>query len=82
MKINDTRAPAQFQRYTDQWIRDAIAGTHTYGRYSWNLVSPDPCPTPSPTPVPTRTPSFTFPPGVTPTPPPTKTPVPTPTKKP
>ena len=80
MKINDTRAPAQFQRYTDQWIRDAIAGRHTYGRYSWNLVSPDPCPTPSPTPVPTRTPSFTFPPGVTPTPQPT--PVPTPTKKP
>ena len=82
MRINDVRAPTTFQRYTDQWVRDAIAGRHTYGRYSWNLVPPDPCPTPSPTPVPTRTPSFTFPPGVTPTPPPTKTPVPTPTKKP
>jgi membrane peptidoglycan carboxypeptidase len=79
MRINDTRAPASFQRYTDQWVRDAIAGRHTYSRYTWNLVSPDPCPTATPTPVPTRTP--------VPTPtrtivPPTRTPVPTPTKKP
>jgi len=83
MRINDTRAPAPFQRYTDQWIRDAMAGKHTYGRYTWNLVGPDPCPSPSPslTPVPTRTP------GATPTfPVPTFTlppfPTPTPTKKP
>ncbi|TMC69119.1 MAG: hypothetical protein E6J13_12665 [Chloroflexi bacterium] len=80
MKINDTRG-ATFQRYTDQWIRDAIAGKHTYSRYTWNLVGPDPCPTPTPTPVPTRTPT----PVPTPTRsfvPPTRTPVPTPTKKP
>src|SRR5712692_9794144 len=81
MKINDTRAPAPFQRYTDQWVRDAIAGKHTYGRYTWNLVSPDPCPSPTPvlTPVPTRTP------GTTPTfpiPSSTLPPFPTPTKKP
>ena len=74
MKIQDIRAPAAFQRYTDQWIRDAIVGRHTYGRYTWNLVSPDPCPTPSPTPtpppfptrsVPTPSPFYGFP---TPTP--------------
>jgi membrane peptidoglycan carboxypeptidase len=79
MKINDTRAPASFQRYTDQWIRDAIAGKHAYSRYTWNLVGPDPCPTPSAslTPVPTRTPgatptlpvpTLTLPPFPTPTP--------------
>jgi membrane peptidoglycan carboxypeptidase len=84
MKINDTRAPAAFQRYTDQWVRDAIAGKHAYGRYTWNLVAPDPCPSPSPslTPVPTRTPgatptfpvpTFTLPPFPTPTPTPRKT---------
>ncbi|TMC44385.1 MAG: hypothetical protein E6J23_07705 [Chloroflexi bacterium] len=78
MKINDTRAPIPFQRYTDQWIRDAIAGKHAYGRYTWNLVGPDGCPTPSPslTPVPTRTPvpTPTFP--RTPTLPPFPTPTP------
>src|SRR6267143_1361760 len=81
MKINDTRAPATFQRYTDQWIRDAIAGKHTYNRYTWNLVSPDPCPTPSVTltPVPTRTPGAT---PTTPFPSYTLPPFPTPTKKP
>ncbi|HEV8468153.1 MAG TPA: transglycosylase domain-containing protein [Candidatus Limnocylindria bacterium] len=73
MKIQDTRAPAAFQRYTDQWIRDAITGRHTYGRYTWNLVSPDPCPTPSPTPRPTI--RFTPPPGFfgSPTPTPLRT---------
>jgi len=83
MKINDTHAPAPFQRYTDQWIRDAIAGKHAYSRYTWNLVSPDPCATPSPslTPVPTRTPVSTRTPGGTPTLPPFPTPTPTPTPK-
>jgi membrane peptidoglycan carboxypeptidase len=82
MKINDTRAPESFQRYTDQWVRDAITGKHAYGRYTWSLVGPDPCPTPSAslTPVPTRTPGPT--PVPTRTPPFTPTPVPTPTKKP
>src|SRR2546423_1975566 len=78
MKINDTRAPIPFQRYTEQWIRDAIAGKHAYGRYTWNLVGPAGCPTPSPslTPVPTRTPvpTPTFP--RTPTLPPFPTPTP------
>ena len=75
MKIQDPRAPAAWQRYTDQWIRDAIAGARTYGRYTWNLVSPDPCPTPSPTPSPTPTQRGgpTLPPGRTPTPLPTPT---------
>jgi membrane peptidoglycan carboxypeptidase len=82
MKINDTRAPASFQRYTDQWIRDAIGGKHAYGRYTWTLMGPDPCPTPSLTPVPTRTPSPTPVPTRTfPfTPNPTRTPTPTPKK--
>ena len=81
MSIKDTRAPAAFQRYTDQWVRDAMTGKHTYGRYTWNLVGPEPCPTLAPvlTPVPTRTPgptpTTTFPIGTLP-------PFPTPTKKP
>jgi hypothetical protein len=83
MSIKDTRAPAAFQRYTDQWVRDAMAGKHGYGRYTWSLVGPDPCPTPSPTPtrspVPTRTPNPTptisFPIGTLP-------PFPTPKKTP
>ncbi|TMG55258.1 MAG: penicillin-binding protein [Chloroflexi bacterium] len=57
MKIQDPRAPDTFQRYTDQWIRGAIAGQFAYGRYSWNLVSPDPCPTPAPLPTPRPTPT-------------------------
>ena len=82
MKINDSRAPATFQRYTEQWIRDAIAGRHSYGRYSWNLAGPDPCPSPSPslTPVPTQTPVPTRTPTPLPVPTPTPTPTPTPKK--
>jgi membrane carboxypeptidase/penicillin-binding protein len=82
MRINDTRAPTSFQQYTDQWVRDAIAGKHAYGRYTWNLVGPDPCPSPSPslTPVPTRTPSPN-PTLRTPTLPPFPTLPPTPTPK-
>jgi 1A family penicillin-binding protein len=72
MRINDPRALPAWQRYTDQWIRDANAGRYSYGRYTWNLVSNDPCPTPSPTPSPTATA----------TPVPTRTPVPTPTPRP
>jgi membrane peptidoglycan carboxypeptidase len=86
MSIKDTRAPAAFQRYTDQWIRDAMAGKHSYGgRYAWNLMGPDPCPTPSGSPTPTRTPVPTRTPGATPTIPfPTGTlpPFPTPKKTP
>src|SRR2546430_2674867 len=86
MSIKDTRAPAAFQRYTDQWIRDAMAGKHAYGgRYAWNLVGPDPCPTPSPSPTPTRTPVPTRTPGPTSTigfPTGTLPPFPTPKKTP
>jgi hypothetical protein len=86
MSIKDTRAPAAFQRYTDQWIRDAMAGKHSYGgRYAWNLVGPDPCPTPSGSPTPTRTPVPTRTPGPTPTiafPTGTLPPFPTPKKTP
>jgi membrane peptidoglycan carboxypeptidase len=77
------RAPAEWQRYTDQWVRQANAGGHSYGRYSWNLAPPDPCPTPSPSPTPTPTPfsgqTPTPSPGLTPTPRPSgSTPTPTP----
>jgi 1A family penicillin-binding protein len=58
-------APPTWQRYTDKWAADANAGVHTYGRYSWNVMGSQPCPSPSPSP----TPSPTLPPGVTPTPP-------------
>jgi membrane peptidoglycan carboxypeptidase len=82
MKIQDPRAPPEWQRYTDQWIKDAMAGRHTYGRYSWNLVTPDPCPTPSPTPSPTPTPTLS-PRLPSPSPLPTlPLPVPTPRKTP
>ncbi|MGH2450647.1 MAG: transglycosylase domain-containing protein [Candidatus Limnocylindria bacterium] len=58
-----------WKRYTDLWIRQAQAGGHSYNRYSWNLISDEPCPTPSPTPTPTESP--------TPTPTETVAPVPT-----
>ena len=77
--------PASWTRYTDQWVKDANAGKHTYGRYSWNVLGSQPCPSPSPspsaslTPVPTRTPSA--PPTPVPTRTPAPTPIPTPTPK-
>ncbi|HEY8785169.1 MAG TPA: hypothetical protein VIN63_01695, partial [Candidatus Limnocylindria bacterium] len=66
MSIKDTRGAA-FQKYTDQWVRDAMTGKYAYGRYTWNLVGPDPCPTPSASPTPTLTPVPTRTPGPTPT---------------
>ena len=87
MRVQDPRAPQEWQRYTDQWARDAIAGKHGYGRYSWNLVSPDPCPsyTPAPSPTPTPSPFFGFP-TPTPTPNPfqvgSPTPIPRQTREP
>ncbi len=87
-------APAQWTRYTDRWVADANAGRHTYGRYSWNVLGSQPCPSPSPTPSPSPSPSPSptprrsgtsvpfptaiLPPGVTLPPTPTRTPVPTP----
>jgi len=79
-------APALWTRYTDKWVADANAGKHTYGRYAWNVLGSQPCPSPSPSPSPTASPRpsptlpfFTVPP--TPSILPTKTPVPTPTPK-
>ncbi len=51
------KAPPEWQRYTDQWVKDANAGKHTYGRYSWNVMGSGPCPTFSPSPSPSASPS-------------------------
>jgi membrane peptidoglycan carboxypeptidase len=73
MRIREIGQPV-WQQYTQLWIEQAKAGAHSHGRYTWNLVSEEPCPTPSPTPSPTPTeavtpsPSGTLPPGVTPLP--------------
>jgi len=66
-------APEGWQRYTDKWVADANAGKHTYGRYSWNVMGSQPCPSPSPTPAPTPT-GPTLRPGQTPTPSPLRLP--------
>lgn len=78
-------APALWTRYTDKWVADANAGRHTYGRYAWNVLGSQPCPSPSPSPSPTASPRpsptlpfFTVPPTILPT----KTPIPTPTPTP
>ncbi|HVR88534.1 MAG TPA: transglycosylase domain-containing protein [Candidatus Limnocylindria bacterium] len=68
--------PAAWKLDRDRWIREAIAGQHSYGRYSWNLRPPDgTCASPSPSA--SATPSSTPPGGSTPTPPPIFTPPPT-----
>lgn len=64
------RAPGNvWQKYTDAWIKAANAGVHNYGRYSWNLISSEPCPTfspsPSPSPSASPSPSTGFTPGPT-----------------
>ena len=60
--------PGAWKADRDRWIREAIAGQHSYGRYSWNLRPPDgACPSASPSP--SATPSSTPPRGPTPTPP-------------
>lgn len=52
------RAPGNvWQKYTDQWIKGANAGSYGYGRYSWNLIGSEPCPSPSPSPSPSASPS-------------------------
>ncbi|MHB8631787.1 MAG: transglycosylase domain-containing protein, partial [Candidatus Limnocylindria bacterium] len=52
MQIKEV-GPAAWKPYTDQWIKEAIAGGHSYGRYSWNLFPPSgECPSPSPGPSP------------------------------
>ncbi len=52
------RAPGNvWQKYTEQWIKAANAGAHNYGRYSWNLIGSEACPTFSPSPSPSPSPS-------------------------
>lgn len=77
MRIREV-GPAVWGAYTQQWIKEAQQGLRSYGRYTWSLVSEEPCPTPSPTPTPTPTPSAT----PTPSPSPTGPPKPTPTRTP
>ncbi|MBM4435306.1 MAG: hypothetical protein FJ028_09470 [Chloroflexi bacterium] len=68
---------ATWAPYTQKWIADAQKGTHSYGRYTWSLVSEDPCPSPSASPTPTRSP--TAPPGKgSPSPSPSGSPRPSP----
>ena len=86
MQIKEV-GPASWKRYTDQWVREAMAGGHSYGRYTWNLRLGDACPSPSASPTLSPTPprgsgtpqpTFTFPPIFTP--PPLFTPTPRPTR--
>lgn len=76
--------PALWAPYTQRWIDEAKKGQHSYGRYTWSLVTEDTCPSPSPSPSASPSPSRTAPrpspspgasPGTTTTP--TPTPVPT-----
>jgi hypothetical protein len=89
MQIKEV-GPAAWKPYTDQWIREAIAGQRSYGRYTWNLFPPSgQCPSPSPTPSASPGPPSATPPRPTfPTIPvptitlPVRTPTPKPTKTP
>ncbi|MEK6620231.1 MAG: penicillin-binding transpeptidase domain-containing protein, partial [Chloroflexota bacterium] len=56
MRIREV-GPASWRPYTERWIADARKGAQSYGRYTWNLATEDPCPTPSPTPSPSPSPS-------------------------
>jgi membrane peptidoglycan carboxypeptidase len=56
MRIREI-GPATWAPYTQRWIADAQKGMHSYGRYTWSLVSEDPCPSPSPTPTPSPSPT-------------------------
>ena len=89
MEIKEV-GPASWKPDRDRWIREAMAGGHTYGRYTWNLrldgacpsVSPSPSASSTPSPTPPR-PSVTLPPIITPTVPPiTLPPSPRPTPAP
>ena len=68
------RAPfADWQRDYNTWAAEAVAGKHSYGRFSWQICGFAPKPSESPSPSPGA------PGGPSPTAPPPK---PTPTKKP
>ena len=69
--------PAVWKRYRDRWASEANKGQHSYGRYTWNIVTDEPCPSPSATPSPSPSgpppsPTRSLPPGQ-------RTPVPSPT---
>lgn len=49
--------PDAWKPYRDLWIAQAMDGRHTYGRYTWNLATGEPCPSPSPSPSPSESPS-------------------------
>ena len=89
MEIKEV-GPASWKPDRDRWIREAMAGGHTYGRYTWTLrldgacpsVSPSPSISPTPSPTPPR-PAVTLPPTVVPiTLPPTPRPTPVPARTP
>ncbi len=56
MRIREV-GQATWAGYTQRWIADAKKGGHSYGRYTWSLVSEEPCPSPSPTPSPSPSPT-------------------------
>ncbi len=78
MRLNEG-GPAVWKRYRDRWATEANAGRHSYGRYTWNIVTDEPCPSPSASPSPTPSPSAPRSPSPTVTPRPTPTPIRTPT---
>jgi len=49
--------PAVWSSYTQRWIDDAKKGAHSYGRFTWSLVTEDACPSPSATPSSSPSPS-------------------------
>jgi hypothetical protein len=65
--------PAVWSGYTQRWIDDAKKGAHSYGRFTWNLVTEDACPSPSATPSPSPSPSGPSRPSGSPTPIPSAT---------
>ena len=54
MEIKEV-GPASWKPDRDRWIREAMAGGHAYGRYTWNLRLDGACPSPSPSPSPSST---------------------------
>ena len=56
MRIREV-GPAVWAGYTQRWIDEAKKGAHSYGRFTWNLVTEDVCPSPSASPSPSPSPS-------------------------
>ena len=56
MRIREI-GPGVWAPYTQRWIDEAKHGGHSYGRYTWNLVTEEACPSPSATPSPSPSPS-------------------------